>query len=70
MPRASLGNYSRATAIRPAQTGPAIPHISHDQPLTAASGGIWLHARKPNQGRQSIPELVLWLVAGVGFEPT
>jgi hypothetical protein len=49
---------------------PAIPHISHDQRHGAASGGIWLHEPEMSQGHQSVPELVLLLVAGVGFEPT
>jgi hypothetical protein len=44
----------------------AIPRISHDQRLTAASDGIWLHACKQNQGRCSAPELVFcwWQVLG------
>ena len=52
-------------------SGPeSIPRISHDQRHGAASGGIWLHGPETSQGRQSIPELVILLVAGVGFEPT
>jgi hypothetical protein len=55
----------------PAQTGRrAIPRISHDQRQTAAPGGIWLHTAETNQGRRSAPELLIRLVAGVGFEPT
>jgi hypothetical protein len=47
-----------------------IPRISRDHRLKAAFRGIWLHAQKRNQGRLSVPDLVFWLVAGVGFEPT
>jgi hypothetical protein len=47
----------------------AIPRISHDQRQATASGGIWLHGRETNQGRRSVPELLIRLVAGAGFEP-
>jgi hypothetical protein len=44
----------------------AIPRISHDQRLTAASDGIWLQARKQDQGHRSVPELAFcwWQVLG------
>ena len=54
-----------------AYPGPiAIPRISHNQRHTAASK--WHLAACPDmqQGRQSVHELLIHLVAGVGFEPT
>ena len=54
----------------PCQDPRNIPQISRDQRLRAAFDGIWLHTQKRNQGRRSVPDLVFWLVAGVGFEPT
>jgi hypothetical protein len=54
----------------PLQRAENIPGISPDHRLRAAFRGIWLHAQKRNQGRRSVPDLVFWLVAGVGFEPT
>jgi hypothetical protein len=50
-------------------TARTIPHISHDQQHAAASDGIWLHGLETSQGRRSVPELGLSLVAGPGFEP-
>jgi hypothetical protein len=49
---------------------PVIPHISHAQRLTAAFRGIWLHTASARRNTRQRAELVHWLVAGVGFEPT
>ena len=54
----------------PPQRAKNIPGISPDHRLRAAFRGIWLHTQNRNQGRNSVPDLAFWLVAGVGFEPT
>jgi len=43
------------------------PTTSGIRPLLVASGCMALNMK---QGCRSTPELVIWLVAGVGFEPT
>jgi hypothetical protein len=71
-PDARLRSHESHPKDRPtcADTGvdqaAAIPRISHDQRLTAASDGIWLQVRKQDQGHRSAPELAFcwWQVLG------
>ena len=59
----------REQALYPPGLAGSIPRISHGERHQAASAG-WLHGPHTSQGRRSVPELVFFVVAGVGFEPT
>ena len=61
------------TSLQPSRTQPrpAVRHPTHiPQPAAhSRSIGIWLPAPDMQQGRRSVPELLIHLVAGAGLEP-